>query len=103
MVVEVIPEGLLTAKRPVSGTCFGVLVLVAFVMEEEVESFEDKAMRDLHTMITTNGKSEEKEKGGKLVAQAFYLISYGQQSLMGLILENSEEGWTRRRPSTTDD
>ena len=61
MVVEVIPEGLLTAKRPVSGTCFGVLVFVELVMEEEVENFEDKAMRDLDTMITTNEKREKKE------------------------------------------
>lgn len=60
MVVEVIPEGLLTAKSPVSGTCFGVLVFVALVMEE-VESFEDKAMRDLDTMITTKRKAKSEK------------------------------------------
>lgn len=56
-----IPEGLLTAKSPVSGTCFGVLVFVALVMEE-VESFEDKAMRDLDTMITTKRKARNKRE-----------------------------------------
>lgn len=73
MVVEVIPEGLLTAKRPVSGTCFGVLGFVVLVMQEdeEVESFKDKLMRDLDTMITTKGS--EKRIGGKLVAKAFFI------------------------------
>jgi hypothetical protein len=63
MVVEVIPEGLLTAKRPVRGTCF-----VVWGMDGVVKSFNEKAIRDLDTMI--NKKQTKKKMDKKLVAKA---------------------------------